>query len=210
MIHNTTGQEIASHTLSHYYCLEPGQTPETFYADLKKNIDLAKQSGIHIKSLVFPRNQYNPAYEKIVKLAGIKAIRSNPDIWFWDANRKESIWKKICRTADAYIPIFNSSFNLRNDKELPVKIPASRFLRPVSKYKILNQLRIKRIKKEMTKAAKNNKIYHLWWHPHNFGNNPVNALQELDEILYHYQQLQQLYGFFSMNMARISNEYYKE
>jgi hypothetical protein len=153
--------------------------------------------------LVFPRNQYNPAYEKIVKLAGITAIRSNPDIWFWDANRKENIWKKIFRTADAYIPLFNSSFRLSDNKELPLKIPASRFLRPLSKYKILNKLRIIRIKKEMTYAAKTNKIYHLWWHPHNFGYYPETALSELDEILKHYKTLKQKYNFSSINMRNI-------
>src|SRR5690348_10050900 len=27
-------QEVGTHTLSHYYCLEPGQGPDTFRADL--------------------------------------------------------------------------------------------------------------------------------------------------------------------------------
>jgi peptidoglycan/xylan/chitin deacetylase (PgdA/CDA1 family) len=202
LIHQTKGQEVASHTLSHYYCLEPGQTPETFYFDLLENIKIAKQYNIKLKSLVFPRNQYNPSYENIVEQSGITTIRSNPDIWFWDANKKENILKKIFRTTDAYFPLFKSTY-LLTDKKLPLKIPASRFLRPLSKYTLLNKLRIKRIKNEMNDAAKNKKIYHLWWHPHNFGNQPANALEELEEILQHFQYLQKQYGFTSMNMNNI-------
>ena len=33
-IKETPGQEIGTHTYSHYYCLEPGQGIESFNADL--------------------------------------------------------------------------------------------------------------------------------------------------------------------------------
>ena len=52
----------------------------------------------------------------------------------------------------------------------------------------------------MTFAAKNNRSYHLWWHPHNFGNNPQQCLAELAIILTHYTALNQQYGFQSMSM----------
>jgi peptidoglycan/xylan/chitin deacetylase (PgdA/CDA1 family) len=60
---NTPGQELASHTFSHYYCNEPGQTPEQFDADLKSAQAIAKENfGIILQSLVFPRNQLNKDY----------------------------------------------------------------------------------------------------------------------------------------------------
>jgi len=31
-------------------------------------------------------------------------------------------------------------------------------------------------------AAENNCIYHLWWHPHNFGNNKNENLQNLERV----------------------------
>ena len=58
-IKNTPNQEIASHTYSHYYCLEEGQNKNSFYSDCKAFKDLANKNNIHLKSLVFPRNQYN-------------------------------------------------------------------------------------------------------------------------------------------------------
>jgi len=199
-IKETPGQEVASHTLSHYYCMEPGQTAETFQADLQQHQKIAKSYNLNLESLVLPRNQYNQKYNQIAFQCGFKAIRTNPDVWFWDINRKETLFKKIFRTADAYIPVFDSTFTINHTKSHILEIPASRFLRPVSGNNFLDRLRIKRIKKEMTHAAKNKKFYHLWWHPHNFGNHPLQALEELNKILNHFNILKIKYNFQSQNM----------
>jgi len=211
-INSTKGQEIASHTYSHYYCLENGQNQADFRQDLQLNIDKAKEIGITLKSIVFPRNQYNSKYNSICIELGIKALRSNPNVWFWNATTKESLLKKVFRTADCYIPLHNSLYKLNSlqvIEGLPLLIPASRFLRPISKYDSLNKLRLKRIKKEMTKAAKLNKVYHLWWHPHNFGSNPNAALKELEELLRHFKHLNDRYKMRSMNMKSIYKQFYK-
>jgi len=205
-IKQTKGQEIGSHTLSHYYCLVEGQNIDDFEADIKQHIAVAKRFGIELKSLVFPRNQYNPAYEAILIKQGIQNIRINPDVWFWNTTKKENLFIKIFRTADAYIPLHNNLFTLENadyNNNQIIKIPASRFFRPLSPYKILNKLRLNRIKNEMTRAAQQKKVYHLWWHPHNFGQNPEKSLNELAEILQHYQHLHQKYQFDSRNMSNI-------
>ena len=64
-------QEIATHTFSHYYCLEAGQTLEAFKNDLEKAIEVARKYDINITSLVFPRNQTNEDYLKICADLGI-------------------------------------------------------------------------------------------------------------------------------------------
>jgi hypothetical protein len=53
----------------------------------------------------------------------------------------------------------------------------------------------------MEYAAKKNKIYHLWWHPHNFGANMEKNLQQLQLILQHYEKLNKIYGMQSYNMC---------
>ncbi len=206
LIQKTPGQEIASHTLSHYYCMEKGQNPETFKADIQKNIEIAQKNGLKLKSLVFPRNQYNNQYEKILSELGITNIRTNPDIWFWNSNYKETLLKKIFRTVDAYLPLFNGTYDTPDNNSFVIKIKASRFFRPTSKQNILNKLKIRRIKKEMLYAAQHNKIYHLWWHPHNFAHNPKQSLTELEKILKHYNFLQQNYNFQSLNMKDLAEQ----
>ena len=55
----------------------------------------------------------------------------------------------------------------------------------------------------MTQAAKKNQVFHLWWHPHNFGNNTSENLIFLGEIIKHYVILKDTYGMKSLNMKSV-------
>ena len=151
---------------------------------------------------------------KICSVHGIETVRTNPDDWYWKDPSSESLLTKICRTGDAY-NIFGERKSYPQSElvkhiNLPLEQKASRFLRPHGSNKILNFLRLKRIKKEMTAAARNNEIYHLWWHPHNFGNHPEESLNELMEIISHYKYLQNLYGFDSVSMGELTDIFLKK
>lgn len=205
-IQNTSHQEIGTHTYSHYYCLEEGQAINTFKADLEKAIELAELMGIDLKSLVFPRNQFNEDYLKVCYDLGIVNVRSNPTDWYWKDTQTDSLKNKIFRTGDAYLGINNKSYkltDLKYENGKPLSQKASRLLRPYSSNKFLNDLKLKRIKSEMTAAARNNKIYHLWWHPHNFGNNPIENIADLRVILDHFIFCKKKYGFQSATMNEI-------
>jgi hypothetical protein len=96
-------------------------------------------------------------------------------------------------------------------RQIPVNIPASRFLRPYTKkLKVFEKLRLKRIIDSMTYAAKKGLTYHLWWHPHNFGINISENFLFLEQILIHYQKLNKEYKFESMNMQQLAKELIKE
>lgn len=199
-------QEIGTHTYSHYYCLEEGQKKDQFRADLIQAIKMAEEMGINLKSLVFPRNQVQLEYLKICKELGITNVRSNPKSWYWKDTTSESLLPKLSRTADAYFPLGKKSYGIEafgNDSTLPLTHRASRFLRPYEESGILRHLKLARIKKEMTIAAQNNKVYHLWWHPHNFGANPEESLQDLSKILTHYRHCRQQFDFQSATMAEL-------
>jgi peptidoglycan/xylan/chitin deacetylase (PgdA/CDA1 family) len=210
LILSAPNQELASHTFSHYYCNEPGQTASQFREDLKAAQRVAQNFGVVLKSLVFPRNQFRDEYLKICFEEGITSVRSNPADWFWDINNDalDTLPKKIFRTADAYLPLSKTCFSLNDlnsKKDFPLSIPASRFLRPYSpKEYFLHKLKINRICAEMELAAKENKVYHLWWHPHNFGGNPLQNILGLKKILNTYKRLQIDYGMQSANMAEIA------
>jgi peptidoglycan/xylan/chitin deacetylase (PgdA/CDA1 family) len=206
-IQNTPNQEIGTHTYSHYYCLEEGQTLAYFKADLEKSIKLAKQMGIELKSLVFPRNQFNEDYLKVCYEFGIENVRSNPTDWYWKDTQNDSLKNKIFRTGDAYLGSNNKSYKLSElakEKGKPLSQKASRLLRPYSSNKLLNDLKLKRIISEMTYAAKYNEIYHLWWHPHNFGNHPFENISDLKKILVHYINCKEKYGFQSATMNELN------
>ncbi len=204
LIANKPGFEIGTHTYSHYYCKEPGQTAAQFKADLTLAKEIAGKRGHQLKSLVFPRNQFNEDYLQVCYELGIEIVRSNPDCWYWDANRPESLAKKIFRTGDAYCNILGPkvfSLDSIDINQKPLCLPASRLYRAwTSKSNILNKLKLQRILNELTFAAKNNGYYHLWWHPHNFGWHPDECLKELEQILQHYRSLHQQYGMQSLTM----------
>jgi len=196
--------EMATHTYSHYYCKESGQTAASFRADMEMAKRVAANRGHMLRSLVFPRNQFNNEYLQICTDLGIEVVRSNPAVWYWDENRPESLLKKIFRTGDAYTGLLGNKIVKLRDIDvnaIPVQLPASRLYRAwTSKSGLLNKLKMKRILNEMTAAAREGAYYHLWWHPHNFGWNPKECLNELNIILTHYKVLEKKYGFMSLTM----------
>jgi peptidoglycan/xylan/chitin deacetylase (PgdA/CDA1 family) len=208
LIAQTPGMEIGTHTYSHYYCQESGQTVSQFKADLQKAIEIAQAKNIVLESLVFPRNQFNSEYMEVCHQMGIKSVRTNPDKWYWDTSKKDTLAIKIMRTGDVWFPINKESvvpLDSINVSQSPVCIPASRLYRAWTNNRILNTLKKKRIFSEMTRAAKTGGLYHLWWHPHNFGYHPDECLKELEEILQHHASLQKKYGLLSMNMKGLRN-----
>lgn len=208
----TPFQEIGTHTYSHYYCNEPGQTASQFCDDLRAAKRIANTYGVKLSSLVFPRNQFNDEYLKICFEEGITSVRSNPLDWFWqiDSTQHESFWKRLNRGADAYFPVGGKNTYpvsaITRRPGFPVSIPASRLLRPYSPREyFLNTIKIDRIKHEITEAAKRNEVYHLWWHPHNFGWHPGPSMSGLEAILSHYKDCASRYGMQSMNMGELAD-----
>ena len=112
---------------------------------------------------------------------------------------------------DSYINIFgNKTYKisgLNNEKFGCLNLPSSSFLRPYNnKLKIFEYLKLQRIKKAMTHAAKNNELYHLWWHPHNFGANLNKNLDNLENIFTHYIKLSNKFNFSSETISSCRNK----
>lgn len=199
-------QEIASHTYSHYYALEKGQNAADFEADLKTFVSVSNEKGYDINSIIFPRNQINESYIPILIKYGVYAYRGNEEHPIYEAGTFEnnSFTKRTLRLADRYFNITgHNTYSLSKEAEF-YNIKSSRFLAPyINKLKLLEFLRLRRIKNAMTYAAKNNQIYHLWWHPHNFGKNMKENFKFLDDILQHYIYLNQTYGMESLNIQEV-------
>ena len=58
----------------------------------------------------------------------------------------------------------------------------------------------------MEEAARAGEVYHLWWHPHNFGNFPLENMEGLNRILNHYQYLKNKYGMESCTMSELTEK----
>jgi hypothetical protein len=205
---NSKNHEIGTHTFSHFYCLGDGQRKEEFDSDLKAAVSIAASKKIKLKSIVFPRNQVNKNYLQVLKDNGITSYRGTEKSWFYSFEKgpDESIFKRVLRLLDSYVNISgDNTFKVNKKDSTPFNFPSSRFLRPYNpKLRVFEKYRIKRILKSMEYAAKNNEVFHLWWHPHNFSKNQKENFKTLKAIIEHYTYLNKKYNFQSLTMEELA------
>lgn len=201
-------QEIGTHTFSHFYCMEEGGDLESFRADLAAASAAAGRIGVQLSSIVFPRNQMAAAYVQVCREFGLRAFRGNERVWFHRARRdaEQTFLTRGFRLADSYLQIAGAHVHEPILVEGMVDVPASRFLRSVRGDGMLERLRLRRITAAMETAARQGAIFHLWWHPHNFGINLEANLAFLRTILDHFEKLQDRYGMRSMTMKAVADE----
>ena len=207
LIRSVKGQEIGTHTFSHFCCLEHGQTIENFMADMKVALQIAKQHDIKVESLVFPKNQINSDYLPLLKELSIKVYRGHSKQWFYMPSARDGVFKRACRLMDSYIPLSKNQAYLEVETQAGLmNLRASRFLRPYrERLKMIEFLKVNRIKRELTYAARRGFVYHLWWHPHNFGKNLKQNLKNLQTIAECYAALRQKYRMNSLSMSEYYN-----
>lgn len=210
-IRKTPRQEIGSHTFSHYCALEPGQTFEAFDADLAAAVAIGRARGIALRSLVMPRHQsrndYLPAYRK----HGIEVHRGNEPnrLNAPRAGASESLVVRGTRLLDSFVDLTGAStFEWAACQAVDGlhDVPESRFLRPYSpRLRFAEPLRKRRIRHGMEEAARSGRLYHLWWHPHNFGSEMQENLKNLQAVLRIYETLRDKHGFQSYGMAEVAD-----
>lgn len=204
-------QEIGTHTFSHFYCLEPGQTKDAFRDDIRAAKTAAARIGANVRSIVFPRNQCQLDYLEVCAEEDIIAYRGNPKHWMYRAAAgSDSPLKRGARLLDAFVNVSGAQRYVppRTMGRAPINVPASRFLRPWNRRLArLRPLQLRRIKNEMTIAAERGALYHLWWHPHNFGLDQTENLAGAREIFEHYEQLRDRHGMKSLAMREAAAEW---
>ena len=211
-IKRTPRQEIGTHTFSHYYCGEPGATPASFAADLQAAQQIADGYGLAMRSIVFPRNQSGAAYVAELPGAGIDVYRGNPPGRLWQVEEGaegQRITRRVGRLLDAFLPVDGDDtlgWETVVEPSGLANVRASRFLRPYDpSLAALEPLRLRRITQSLTHAARQRRIYHLWWHPHNFGAHPDANLDVLRRILDAFAELREREGMISLSMAEVAD-----
>ena len=198
--------ELGSHTFSHYYALEDGQTIEQFEADIRTAQSEALKNGIELKSVIFPRNQIPMSYHKVCARCGFTHIRGNEESLLYRSESTPSKfdYKRILRLLDCYINLTGHHTYPKPKKGVLTDVTASRFFRPYSNtLRLLEPLKVKRIKDDIRYAAEHGEIYHLWWHPHNFGINTDVSIKQLEEICKCFCEMREKYGMKSAFMCEL-------
>ena len=200
MIADTPGQEIGTHTFSHYYCREKGQTVEQFEADMKAAVALANAHGYDLKSVVLPRNQCTDECTKVLAKMGFSSYRDEENDWIHE-KVKIRLLMRILRLLDVYFPLTGQGGYTPKCENGIWNLVGSRMYKPILKpLYFLERQKIRRIKRQMHHAAKNGLTFHLWWHPHNVGVMTEEHIEQLNEIFRYYQLMREKYGMESLNM----------
>jgi hypothetical protein len=204
-------QELATHTFSHYYCLERGETREAFAADLQSAMAIGRHHGIDLRSIVFPRNQFRPGYEDLLRAVGIVCYRGTESNWMYRPRPRgeETLAVRAPRLLDNYISLSGPNLTRWDEVMQPnglCDVPSSMFLRPYSpQWKNFEPVRLSRLTAGVQAAAEQGKIFHLWWHPHNFGTQTDENLQFLRGALEAFSGCRRKHGMKSLSMLEAAN-----
>lgn len=200
MISKTKGQEIGSHTFSHYYCREEGQTVKQFEADMLAAKKIAEEKGYQLTSVVLPRNQCESEYTEVLAKLGFTAYRDEENDWIHEKVKIRPLMR-LLRLTDVYFPLTGQGGYLPKNENGIWNLVGSRMYKPYfEKLAFLEKLKIHRIKRQMLHAAKNGLAFHFWWHPHNVGIRTDVHLKQLEEVFCYYNELKEKYGMESVNM----------
>ena len=204
------GQELASHSFSHYYCLESGQTDAEFEADLQSATAIAALHGYILRSYVFPRNQVNLNCLAALQRAGIWAYRGNELASIKQATsfaEQRRAYRRAGRLLDSFVNLYGEQTSAWPIAlSTPVSVPASRYLRPYHPAARLFENRlVQRIGAALRHAAECGEIFHLWWHPEDFAPSCDQNLRVLRRVLELYATCRERWGMTSASMAEIAS-----
>lgn len=198
-------QEIGTHSFSHFYCCEDGQSAAEFEADLHSAARIANHEGYRVESYVFPRNQVRADYLRILKRHGIGCYRGtqvsavNSAASFRVQQRPHRRFIRLC---DNYVDLFGPQSVQYPSDPAPRSIGASRYLRPYNhSLRRFEQARHRRIVNAMETAAARGELFHLWWHPEDFAHNCDRNLEFLRGVLMGFERCRGEFGMLSLSMS---------
>jgi peptidoglycan/xylan/chitin deacetylase (PgdA/CDA1 family) len=177
-IRKTEGQEIGCHSFSHIIFGHPGCSKEAAQTDVENCINLAKRSGVNLRSFVFPRNLVG--HLDVLKRSGFKSFRG-PD---------RSIQKTGFIYLDKVIQLLDLLLIVPHANKITIElglvnIPESMYflsLRGPRKY-IPIFLRVLKAKRGIKKAIQEGGVFHLWFHPVDLAENPKELIKALEKII---------------------------
>ena len=127
-------QEIGTHTLSHYYCLEDGQTARAFQADLEAALRLgAAAKGTQSARSSSRATRSAPRHLSVCRQAGVPFYRGvgRPAGGLGVARSREGRLRRAVRFADTYVEMGSRAEPAVTMQDGMVDVPASLFLRPI-------------------------------------------------------------------------------
>ncbi len=196
--------EIGTHSYHHILF---GKIPKSDKYLVEKDVEgakgILKKYGIDCQSVVFPRNLIG--HLDVFQKNGINCYRGPDKFWF---DRMPNAIKKPISLLNTFLPISPTVVDAENKNGM-VNIPGSLFFR-ITHFGIKKNVPFSILEKKAIKglqqASSQGKIFHLWFHPFNFGYKMDEHFNAFEKVLKEAKRLRDIGKIETQTMKTIKDE----
>lgn len=166
ILNNPVRQEIGSHSFSHIIFGDEGCSNESARTDIAECVKAAKDFNIKLNSFAFPRDRVG--HLDVLSEYGFTCYRGAIPKWY-EQGEDRSIVKRLAHLWDVMTVAAPPVVLPEYEENGLMNIPGSMIFFPmhgIRRY-IPMSLRVKRARKGLDLAAREKRIFHLWFHPTN-------------------------------------------
>ena len=200
-------QEIGSHSFSHVIFSDKGCSQAAAESEIAESVRLAKEMDIEMRSFAFPRNEVG--HLKVLKEFGFLCYRGVEPNWYENRRVPEKL-RRVIRLFEVLRAAEPPTVLPEMTKSGIWNIPGSSIYFPMHGFRkyIPLKLRTNRAIKGLNAAAKNKRIFHLWFHPTNLADDIDEMIKGLRDILEYATKLRESgkLRFLTMQDVICSNE----
>lgn len=159
-------QEIGCHSFSHVIFGDQGCSRETAQSELAACVRLAADRGLTLHSFAFPRNRVG--HLDVLRESGLHCYRGPEPMWY-ERPRTPRALRRAGHLTDVLTARTPPVVLAREQIRGLWNVPGSMLYFPMHgrRRHIPLALRVRRAHKGIERAARERKIFHLWFHPTN-------------------------------------------
>lgn len=197
-------QEIGSHSFSHVIFSDAGCSRETAVSEMRECKRVADEMGIKMRSFAFPRNEVG--HLDVLKEYGIDCYRGVEPHWYETGDYPKKV-RRLAHLFDVVTAKTPPVVMPEKDASGLWNIPGSAIYFPMhGKRRYLPvSVRVRRALKGLNRAAREKRIFHLWFHPTNMAEHMDEMFAGLRQILQHAARLRDKNQLEILTMEEILN-----
>lgn len=196
-------QEIGSHSFSHIIFGDKGCSPDAAQTDIAECVKAAEQFDVKLNSFAFPRDQVG--HLDVLKKYGFTNYRGAIPKWY-EHGENRSIVKRLAHLFDVVTAATPPTVLPEREENGLINIPGSMIFFPMHGLRkhIPMSVRVRRARKGLDVAAKEKRIFHLWFHPTNMAFEIDQMFDGLREILKYAAELREQGLIETLSMSEIA------
>lgn len=197
-------QEIGSHSFSHVIFGDRGCSRAAAESEIAACVQAARDMGIELGSFAFPRNEVG--HLDVLREYGFIRYRGPEPTWY-QKDGWPDLLRRLAHLADVLFVTTPLVFLPERDGNGLWNIAGSMVYFPMHGVRrfIPVSLRVRRAIKGLEAAARQRRIFHLWFHPTNLANRTDDMFHGLRTILQHAQRLQESDKLVFASMGQLAS-----